>query len=122
MLSPLSWHQKSRYSFLSLYITWLTQTEAADPELQTAILANGLVNLRGAEDSWFEMDRLSEFFSLHMKKLMSTRRTSTQDITTMFRQTAVTSSYSTTLKELLEVTFIAMHDIRTKILARMFVI
>jgi hypothetical protein len=26
--------------------------------------ANGLVNLRGAEGGWFEMDRLNEFFNL----------------------------------------------------------
>jgi uncharacterized protein DUF6589 len=97
--------KKTRYSFLSLYMTWLTQTKAADPELQTAILANGLVNLRGAEDGWFEIDRLNEFFNLHMKTLMATRRTSTQDINTMFRQTALTASFSTSLKVLFEGTF-----------------
>lgn len=97
--------KKSRYAFLSLYMTWLTQTKAADPELQTAILANGLVNLRGAEDGWFEIDRLNEFFNLHMKTLMTTRRTSTLDITTMFRRTALTASYCTNLKEHLETTF-----------------
>jgi hypothetical protein len=41
---------KYRYSFLSLYMTWLTHTTAASEDLQRAILANGLVNLRGAED------------------------------------------------------------------------
>ena len=97
--------KKSRYAFLSLYMTWLTQTKAADPELQTAILANGLVNLRGTEDGWFEIDRLNEFFNLQMKTLMATRRTSTLDITTMFRRTALTASYCTDLKELLEATF-----------------
>lgn len=97
--------KKTRYSFLSLYMTWLTQTEAADPELQTAILANGLVNLRGAEDGWFEIDRLNEFFNLHMKTLVATRRTSTQDINTMFRQTALTASFNTSLKQLFEATF-----------------
>ena len=97
--------KKTRYSFLSMYMTWLTQTEAADPELQTAILANGLVNLRGAEDGWFEIDRLNEFFSLHMKTLVATRRTSTQDINTMLRQTALTASFNTSLKQLFEATF-----------------
>lgn len=96
---------KSRYAFLSLYMTWLTQTEAADPELQTAILANGLVNLRGTDDGWFEIDRLNEFFNLQMKTLMATRRTSTLDITTMFHRTALTASYSTILKESLEAVF-----------------
>ncbi|KAJ5733290.1 hypothetical protein N7533_013737 [Penicillium manginii] len=86
-------------------MTWLTQTKAADTELQTAILANGLVNLRGAEDGWFEIDRLNEFFNLHMKTPMATRRTSTIDITAMFRRTALTASYCTNLKEHRETTF-----------------
>jgi hypothetical protein len=90
--------KKTRYSFLSMYMTWLTQTEAADPELQTVILANGLAKNRDAEDSWFENDRLNEFFNLHMKALVATRRTSTQDIHTMFCQTALTASFNTSLK------------------------
>lgn len=65
--------KKTKYVFLSLYMTWLTQTKAASPELQTAILANGLVNLQGTKDGWFEMDRLNEFFNLHMKIIMATR-------------------------------------------------
>lgn len=94
---------KSKYAFLSLYMTWITQTPAADQELQHAILANGLVNLRGAEDSWFEMDRLNEFFNLQMKTL--TRRTSSIDVATLFRTTALTASYCTDLKESIEQAF-----------------
>ena len=96
---------KSKYAFLSLYMTWLTQTDAASKELQDAILANGLVNLRGADDSWFEMDRLNEFFNLQMKELMATRRTSTIDITDLFRRTALTASYCTDLKVAIEAAF-----------------
>ena len=96
---------KPKYAFLSSYMTWLTHTRAADAELQKAILANGLVNLRGAEDSWFEMDRLNEFFNLQMKNLMATRRTSTIDVATLFRHTALTASYSTDLKEVIEQAF-----------------
>ena len=96
---------KSKYAFLSLYMAWLTGTPAADEELQRAILANGLVNLRGAEDGWFEMDRLNEFFNLQMKILMSTRRTSSVDIATLFRNTALTASYCTDLKESIEQAF-----------------
>ena len=51
---------KSKYAFLLLYMTWLTQTDAASKELQDAILANSLVNLHGTNDGWFEMDRLNE--------------------------------------------------------------
>ena len=93
---------KSTYAFLSLYMTWLTQTDAATKELQDAILANGLVNLRGTKDGWFEMDRLNEFFNLQMKVLMTTRRTSTIDVTELFRRTALTASYCNDLKVAIE--------------------
>lgn len=96
---------KSKYAFLSLYMTWLTQTVAASKELQNAILANGLVNLRGTDDGWFEMDRLNEFFNLQMKVLMATRRTSTIDIADLFRRTALTASYCTDLKVAMEAAF-----------------
>jgi hypothetical protein len=96
---------KSKYAFLSLYMTWLTQTDAASKELQDAILANSLVNLRGANDSWFEMDRLNEFFNLEMKTLMATRRTSTIDTAELFRRTALTASYCTDLKTAIEAEF-----------------
>lgn len=94
-----------KYAFLSFYMTWLTQTAAADGSLQLAVLANGLVNLRGAEDSWFEIDRLNEFFNLQMKTLMATRRTSTIDCAELFRRTALTGSYCTSLKIAIEATF-----------------
>jgi hypothetical protein len=96
---------QSKYAFLSLYMTWLTQTDAADKMLQDAILANGLVNLRGTEDGWFEMDRLNEFFNLQMKILMATRRASTIDTTELFRRTALTASYCNDLKVAIEAAF-----------------
>ncbi len=95
---------KSKYAFLSLYMTWLTQTDAASKELQNAILANSLVNLRGTDDGWFEMDRLNEFFNLQMKDLMTTRRTSTVDAAELFRRTALTASYCGDLKAVIEAT------------------
>ncbi len=39
---------QSKYSFLSLYMTWLTQTDVTEKPLQSAIPANELINLRGA--------------------------------------------------------------------------
>ena len=96
---------KARYAFLSLYMTWLTHTNATSPELKRAILANGLVNLRGAEDGWFEIDRLNEFFNLQMKTLMVNRRSSTQEVHLLFRRTAMSAAYSTELKQSLESAF-----------------
>jgi hypothetical protein len=69
-------------------MTWLTNTKAASEELQRAILANGLENLRGAEDSWFEMDRLNEFLNLEMKTLLAARRVSTLDTPILLRRAA----------------------------------
>lgn len=94
--------KKRKYAFLSLYMTWLTQTDAATQDLQTAILTNGLVNLRGAENGWFEMDRLNEFFNLQMKNLMATRRTSTQLPQDLFDRVAMTASYCTDLKSAMD--------------------
>lgn len=84
---------KSNYAHLSLYMTWLTQTEATTSELQRAILANGLVNQKGREDTWYEMDRLNEFFNLTMKNIMANRRSSSLDPTELFQNTALTASY-----------------------------
>jgi hypothetical protein len=86
-------------------MTWLTQTDTTSRELRTALLANGLVNIRGADDGWFEMDRLNEFFNLQMKDLMVTRRTSTQTPDALFRRVALTASYSSDLKSVLEDSF-----------------
>lgn len=89
---------KTRYGHLSLYMTWLTQSGAASSELRKALLANGLVNLRGASESWFEMDRLNEFMNLEMRNAMGYRRTSTQDLNELFRRTALTASFCTNLQ------------------------
>jgi hypothetical protein len=96
---------QSKYAFLSLYMTWLTQTGAADKVLQDAILANGLVNLRGAKDSHFEMDRLNELLNLEFRTLVALRRASTMEISELFRRAALTASYCTGLKVDFEATF-----------------
>jgi hypothetical protein len=96
---------QSKYAFLSLYMTCLTQTGAADKVLQVAILANGLVNLRGAKDSHFEMDRLNELLNLEFRTLVALRRASTMEICELFCRAALTASYCTGLKVDFESTF-----------------
>jgi hypothetical protein len=96
---------KPKYTHLSLYMTWLTHTPAADEVLRRAILANGLVNLSGKATSWFEIDRLNEFFNLDMKILLATRRTSSLEITSLFQRTALTASYCTDLRSAIEKLF-----------------
>jgi len=68
-------------------------------------LANGLVNLRGTNNGWFKIDRLNEFFNLQMKVLMVIRRTSIIDTAELFRGTALTASYYTDLKVVIEAVF-----------------
>jgi hypothetical protein len=60
VLSSFPWKLEEICIFIFIsYMTWLTHIKAANTELQRALLANGLVNLRGADDGWFEMDRLN---------------------------------------------------------------
>ncbi|SMQ45261.1 unnamed protein product [Zymoseptoria tritici ST99CH_3D7] len=49
----LIFHARSHknYAFIMLWMKWLTDSEALDPVLQRAMLANGFVNIAGAEDS-----------------------------------------------------------------------
>jgi hypothetical protein len=58
------------------YYKWLTDSLAADPQLQKAILYNSLVNRRGAKDSYFEMDRAVELLNGLIKQLKADRHTS----------------------------------------------
>ncbi|KAH8743566.1 hypothetical protein F5883DRAFT_40480 [Diaporthe sp. PMI_573] len=57
-----------------LYLQRLISTDAAAPELQRAILANGLVNPTGVHDSWYETDRLVEFHNGTLKTIFNDRR------------------------------------------------
>lgn len=96
---------KKKYAELALYMAWLTQSRATDPELQKAILSNSLVNLNGKPDGFFETDRLNEFFNLQMKTIMATRRTSTMDVANLFQRTALSASYCTDLRGAIEAAF-----------------
>ena len=44
-----------KYAYEMLYFLRLTTTDGASPELQRAILANGLVNTAGNDDSWLRL-------------------------------------------------------------------
>lgn len=97
--------EQPKYVFLSLYMTWLTQIDAAEPVIRDAILANELVNLRGANYSHFEMDRLNELLNLEFRSLVALRRTSTEEISELFRRAALGATYNTDLKVEFEATF-----------------
>ena len=96
---------KSQYTQLSLYLTRLLTTEAADPILQRALLASMLVNCRGKEDSWFEIERLNEHHNLVLKLLLQSRRRSSADVTELFTRVSLTASYCLDLQEAMEDAF-----------------
>ncbi|KAJ5561819.1 hypothetical protein N7535_003718 [Penicillium sp. DV-2018c] len=91
------------YDMPSFYMAILACTAAADKDLQRAILANGLINLRGAEDSWFEVDRVNERFNIQMKDTLSKQHISSiDDVATLFREAALTSEHSRNPREPVE--------------------
>lgn len=80
----LNGSKKKKYAYLSLYLEWLTRTQATSEPLKKAILGNGLVNITGKGDSWFEIDRFNEFLNLKLKLKMRARRTSTESLDDLF--------------------------------------
>ena len=90
---------------MSLYLTRLLFTEAADPVLKRAILASMLVNYRGKRDSWFEIDRLNKHYNLLLKLLLQSRRRSSADITDLFTRVSLTASYCLDLRHEIESIF-----------------
>src|SRR6266850_1477417 len=67
-----------------LHLWRLLSTDACEPPLRRAILVNGLINLRGQEDSWLEIDRHNEHLNLELKELLHARRNGTFDVKTLF--------------------------------------
>jgi uncharacterized protein DUF6589 len=53
-----------------LYFHGSGATNYAREMLKRAILVNGLVNLRGQEDSWLEIDRHNEHLNLELKEIL----------------------------------------------------
>ncbi|KAI5299435.1 hypothetical protein KEM55_002166 [Ascosphaera atra] len=93
---------KRKYASLSLYMTWLTHSAATSERLKKAVLANGLVNLRGSSNSWFEIDRLNEFLNLRLKTAMRFKRTSTESLSSLFERVAKLSEYASQVKVSME--------------------
>lgn len=95
----------TNYANLSLYLTRLLATDAADPPLKRALLSGMLVNCRGVEDGWFEVDRLNEHHNLSLKILLQGRKRSSADTTALFTRVSLTASYSLDLREHVEAAF-----------------
>jgi hypothetical protein len=86
-----------RYAFEMLYLQRLTSTSAATPELQRAILANGLVNRQSKADSWYETDRLVEFHNGTLRKLLNAKRGSSLTLDYLFEHCALITDFFASL-------------------------
>lgn len=91
-----------KYAYEMLYLHRLISTSAASPELQRAILANGLVNPRGAADGWFETDRLVELHNGTLKKLFKDRRGSAITLDYLFEHCALNTEFFANLANQIE--------------------
>jgi hypothetical protein len=91
-----------KYAYEMLYLQRLIATEAAAPTLQRAILANGLVNLEGADDSWFEIDRLVEIHNGTLKMIFNHRRGSAITVQYLMEKCALNSTFFRAIVEEME--------------------
>ncbi|MCJ1349198.1 hypothetical protein MMC31_007434 [Peltigera leucophlebia] len=80
--APLS--GKPKYARAMLRQIPVFDTEATDPILQEAYLANALVNLRGLPHTFYEMDLLLEHQNGKFKRFRANRRSSLQETDQMF--------------------------------------
>lgn len=103
----LIFHARSHrnYAFISLWLKWLTDTPAADEQLQRAILANGLFNMSGKPNGWFETDRANEYLNLHLKTLLQKRRTGTFSVDKQLQQCTLLATYTGELRNAMEQQF-----------------
>lgn len=93
--------KKTKYCNITLYMTWLLETDATSDTLKHTILANGLVNTSGRKDGFYEIDRLNEFTNYRLRLLMKSR-SSNEELKDLFRRIALSSAYMSVLKEDLE--------------------
>ncbi|KAJ3453151.1 hypothetical protein MRS44_018806 [Fusarium solani] len=88
-----------KYAFEMLYLKRLISTTAAAPELQRAILANGLVNTTGVDDGWFETDRLVEFHNGKLKTILRNRRGSAITVKYLMENCALNTDFFKSVEE-----------------------
>lgn len=82
--------RKPKYAREMLRQLHIFDTEAADPQLQEAYLANALVNPRGLPQTFYEMDLLLEHQNGEFKRFRSDRGSSLQESDELFRVHALT--------------------------------
>ena len=96
---------QSKYAYEMLYLQRLTSTHATTPELQRAILANGLINRQGKADSWYETDRLVEFHNGTLRKLLNDKRGSGLTMDYLFEHCALNTEFFASLAKQTELLY-----------------
>lgn len=76
-------------------------TNAADPELRNAYIANALVNIRGLPFTFYEIDLLLEHQNGEFKRFRSDRGSSLQETDEMFKQHALSVDALTKIRRLM---------------------
>ena len=91
------------YTHEMLYFRWLFSAAARDNDIvRKAVLACGLVNLRGKPDSWMEIDYYIELLNGALKQNLYDRRSSTYTVELLLKRTAMTIDYLLSLRDPLE--------------------
>ena len=80
----------------------LTDSGAASPELQRAVLINGLVNLHGRRGCSFETDRLLELLNNTLKHFQKERSSFSKESDSLLEQWALNGPYLENLKSKVE--------------------
>ena len=88
--------RKFNYQTETLFIFWVTSTDASLDELKRAILANSLVNIQGKENKFIPLDLHLELHNGYMKKVMRDRQTSLIDIERLFEYS---SRFASTVRD-----------------------
>ena len=88
--------RSNNYASKIIYFQRLITTEAYNPVLQRAILANRLINNRGELNSFFKADQLNKLLNLQLKELLQLHGNLTFGIDSLFRQSVLTISYTVT--------------------------
>ena len=88
-----------------LRLMHLYDSDAAEPELQRAMLANSLVNLQGKYGKAFEIDRLVEFLNGFVAVVRRDRTNSTRPVSELIRSAVLSAPYMMEVKRTLEKRF-----------------
>ena len=90
------------YSYALLRVLHMVDSPAASVELQDSILANSLVNLRGGDNTNFEVDRLLELLNNNLKAFQKERSYFSPNSDRLLESWSLNGPYLVNLKTMVE--------------------